>query len=89
MPRADLPRVAKRANVSALVRVASIGASIGLAFAQKGESLEQLMKRADRALYEAKAAGRGTFRFSTVGTAETAAAADGVCGSSEHDLVLP
>ena len=68
---------------------ATIGASIGLAFAQKGESLEQLMKRADRALYEAKAAGRGTFRFSTAGTAATAAAADGVCGSSEHDLVLP
>jgi diguanylate cyclase (GGDEF)-like protein len=68
---------------------ATIGVSIGLAFAQNDESLELLMKQADRALYEAKAAGRGTFRFSTVGTAATAAAADGVCGSSEHDLVLP
>lgn len=68
---------------------ATIGVSIGLAFAQRGETLEQLMKRADRALYEAKAAGRGTFRFSTVGTAATTAASDGVCGSSEHDLVLP
>jgi diguanylate cyclase (GGDEF)-like protein len=42
---------------------AQIGASAGIAFALKDESFEILMKRADTALYAAKAAGKGTFRF--------------------------
>ncbi|QYD69288.1 diguanylate cyclase [Paraburkholderia edwinii] len=42
----------------------SIGTSIGIAFAVHGESIEQLLKRADVALYDAKEAGKGTFRFS-------------------------
>ena len=42
-----------------------IGASVGIAFATKNEPVDQLKKRADAALYEAKEAGKGTFRFST------------------------
>jgi diguanylate cyclase (GGDEF)-like protein/PAS domain S-box-containing protein len=42
----------------------SIGTSIGIAFAAHSESIEQLLKRADVALYDAKEAGKGTFRFS-------------------------
>jgi diguanylate cyclase (GGDEF)-like protein len=41
----------------------SIGTSIGIAFAKSGESIEQLLKRADVALYDAKEAGKGVFRF--------------------------
>lgn len=41
---------------------ASVGVSIGIAFAEKGESPESLIERADRALYDAKAAGKHTFR---------------------------
>ncbi|SAK90614.1 diguanylate cyclase [Caballeronia glebae] len=65
---------------------ATIGASVGLALAQKGESFERLMKRADQALYKAKASGKGAFRFSTVDMAAPEAATDSVGGSSEHDL---
>jgi diguanylate cyclase (GGDEF)-like protein/PAS domain S-box-containing protein len=43
----------------------SIGTSIGIAFAVSGESIEHLIKRADVALYSAKEAGKGIFRFST------------------------
>ncbi|RDK01710.1 sensor domain-containing diguanylate cyclase [Paraburkholderia lacunae] len=43
----------------------SIGTSIGIAFAVSGESFERLMKRADAALYDAKEAGKGTYRLST------------------------
>jgi diguanylate cyclase (GGDEF)-like protein/PAS domain S-box-containing protein len=42
---------------------ATIGTSVGIAFAAKDESFELLMKRADTALYAAKAAGKGTYRF--------------------------
>jgi diguanylate cyclase (GGDEF)-like protein len=42
-----------------------IGASVGIAFATKNEPVDQLKKRADAALYDAKEAGKGTFRFST------------------------
>ncbi|CAN7793818.1 diguanylate cyclase [Paraburkholderia hospita] len=38
---------------------------MGIAFANGDDSFELLMKRADTALYEAKQAGKGTFRFST------------------------
>lgn len=41
----------------------TIGTSIGIAFAARDESFDLLMKRADTALYAAKAAGKGTFRF--------------------------
>ncbi len=42
----------------------SIGVSIGLAFAASdGNTPEILLKNADSALYRAKAAGRGTYRF--------------------------
>ncbi|MFM0456125.1 diguanylate cyclase [Paraburkholderia nemoris] len=50
--------------LSAGARV-KIGASIGIAFATKYESLELLKKRADAALYDAKNAGKGVFRFWT------------------------
>ncbi|CAN7781907.1 hypothetical protein LJR241_001700 [Paraburkholderia hospita] len=36
---------------------------MGIAFANGDDSFELLMKRADTALYEAKQAGKGTFRF--------------------------
>jgi diguanylate cyclase (GGDEF)-like protein len=42
----------------------NIGASLGIAVAPRdGADYESLMKNADLALYSAKAAGRGTFRF--------------------------
>ncbi|MDE1180324.1 sensor domain-containing diguanylate cyclase [Paraburkholderia sp.] len=44
---------------------ARIGVSIGIAFATRGESFESLLKRADEALYAAKAAGKGTYRFAS------------------------
>ncbi|MFM0430398.1 diguanylate cyclase [Paraburkholderia aspalathi] len=50
-------------SAGALVK---IGASIGIAFATKYESLDLLKKRADAALYDAKKAGKGVFRFWTV-----------------------
>ncbi len=41
-----------------------VGASIGIAFARTGHfEPEMLLKRADRALYQAKAGGRGDFRL--------------------------
>ncbi|WP_353558251.1 diguanylate cyclase [Paraburkholderia terrae] len=55
---------------------ANIGASVGIAFANGDDSFELLMKRADTALYEAKQAGKGTFRFSTFDPAATGVAAD-------------
>jgi diguanylate cyclase (GGDEF)-like protein len=44
--------------------VIEISASIGAAIFREGDSHEQLYKRADLALYEAKAAGRNTWRLS-------------------------
>lgn len=40
-----------------------IGISIGIALAADGDSFERLIKRSDTALYSAKAAGKGAFRF--------------------------
>jgi diguanylate cyclase (GGDEF)-like protein len=43
---------------------ASIGTSVGIAlFPQDAASARELLQQADRALYEAKKAGRGTYRF--------------------------
>ncbi len=46
---------------------AKIGASVGIAFAERDDTFETLIRRADAALYEAKGAGRGTFRFAPAG----------------------
>lgn len=54
----------------------NIGASVGIAFANRDDSFELLMKHADTALYEAKQAGKGTFRFSTFDPAATGVASD-------------
>jgi diguanylate cyclase (GGDEF)-like protein len=55
---------------------AKIGASVGIAFSNRNDSFELLMKRADTALYASKQAGKGTFRFSIMDRAATGAAAD-------------
>jgi diguanylate cyclase (GGDEF)-like protein len=47
----------------------SIGASVGIAFATNDASFELLMKQADAALYDAKQAGKGRFRFLTANPA--------------------
>jgi diguanylate cyclase (GGDEF)-like protein len=57
----------------------SIGASVGIAFATSDASFELLMKWADAALYDAKAAGKGTFCFATV---DAVAKANIVTGAS-------
>ena len=49
----------------------TIGVSIGVVHAQAGTSLEQLAKRAEMALFEAKSEGRGTWRVFSPAT-ETA-----------------
>jgi diguanylate cyclase (GGDEF)-like protein/PAS domain S-box-containing protein len=46
---------------------AQVCASVGIALAEKGERFEQVLKRADIALYDAKAAGKGMVRFSIAG----------------------
>jgi diguanylate cyclase (GGDEF)-like protein/PAS domain S-box-containing protein len=43
--------------------VIAIGASIGIALAKSGLTSDELVRRADVALYAAKAAGRGNYRF--------------------------
>lgn len=60
----------------------SIGTSIGIAFAVSGDSFERLMKRADAALYDAKQAGKGTYRFSSA----EVTAEEFPCGTSESTL---
>ncbi len=45
--------------------VASLSLSMGIASARSGESYEDLARRADRALYEAKEAGRNTIRWAS------------------------
>ena len=53
----------------------NIGASVGIAVASEGDSkLEDLLKRADLAMYCAKAEGRGTYRFFEAQMDETAQA---------------
>ncbi|RKE23943.1 PAS domain S-box-containing protein/diguanylate cyclase (GGDEF)-like protein [Paraburkholderia sp. BL23I1N1] len=52
-------------------RTARVGASIGIAFATRGESFDLLMNRADAALYGAKKAGKGTCRFATMDAGKT------------------
>jgi diguanylate cyclase (GGDEF)-like protein len=49
----------------------SIGASIGIAvYPKDGDTLEELLKAADQAMYAAKAAGKGRFALAGSGTAE-------------------
>lgn len=52
---------------------ATIGASVGIAFRKNGNSFKQLIERADTALYEAKASGKGTFCFSFTSEARASA----------------
>lgn len=44
-------------------KTVTIGTSIGIAFAAGNEPAERLIERADEALYDAKLAGKGTYRF--------------------------
>jgi diguanylate cyclase (GGDEF)-like protein len=44
-------------------RKLNVGVSIGISLAREGITAEQLLDEADEALYQAKASGRGTFRF--------------------------
>jgi diguanylate cyclase (GGDEF)-like protein len=65
---------------------ATIGTSIGIAFAAKDESFELLMKRADTALYAAKAAGKGTFRFWSADSVEKQARSADTTGKFARSL---
>ncbi|MCH6590083.1 MAG: diguanylate cyclase [Proteobacteria bacterium] len=57
-------------------RVTPLGASIGVAlYPGDGETPEELFRRADRAMYAAKAAGKNSYRFATREQATTAARA--------------
>ena len=57
-------------------RVTPLGASIGIAlYPGDGETPEELLRRADRAMYAAKAAGKNTYRFAKHERAATAAKA--------------
>ena len=57
---------------------ALVGASVGIAVAEAGESFDQALKHADVALYDAKAAGKGLVRFRTQARREAEVAA--MCG---------
>lgn len=47
-------------------RVAHVGASVGIAlYPGDGEDIEQLIKRADEAMYEVKSSGKNGFRFAS------------------------
>jgi diguanylate cyclase (GGDEF)-like protein len=53
------------------VEASHIGVSIGIAlFPQHGQSIDALLRHADRALYEAKNSGRNTFRIGSSAAAE-------------------
>ncbi|SAL81619.1 diguanylate cyclase [Caballeronia choica] len=54
---------------------ALVGASVGIAVAEAGESFDQALKHADVALYDAKAAGKGLVRFRTQSRSEAEVAA--------------
>ena len=62
----------------------TIGASVGIAFAVSGESVELLIKRADTALYDAKTAGKETFRFAPLDTVAQRTIATGMQRSSSQ-----
>lgn len=62
----------------------TIGASIGISFATNNESVELLMNRADAALYDAKTAGKGTFRFATIDAVGQRTVAAGMYRSSSQ-----
>lgn len=50
-------------------KTVTIGTSVGIAFATHNEPVDQIIRRADEALYCAKQAGKGTYRISGAGTA--------------------
>ena len=63
-------------------RTASIGVSIGIAIdARDDPDANALYKRADLALYSAKAAGRSTYSFHRPGTAAGTVTNDGTCAN--------
>ncbi len=70
-----IQQVSKPYLLSSGTRV-TIGTSIGIAFANDNDSFERLLRRADGALYEAKTAGKGTFRFSRDIASENASATE-------------
>ena len=55
--------VAAQQPVSTPVGDLSIGVSVGVATSAEGDDLAELASRADRALYEVKLSGRGTWKF--------------------------
>jgi diguanylate cyclase (GGDEF)-like protein/putative nucleotidyltransferase with HDIG domain len=57
---ADTRRLLEAANLPG----AELGTSVGIAEVRSGEALEDLLARADRALYQAKSEGRGRFAVS-------------------------
>jgi diguanylate cyclase (GGDEF)-like protein len=78
-PNFDATMLAKRiltamtAPIEFEGQVISLGTSIGIAIApEHGETPDALMKNADLALYAAKSAGRGTYRFFTANLRSTA-----------------
>ena len=59
----SLRNVAELGQLTVAADEVRIGGSIGIAlFPQDGETPARLLERADRALYEAKASGRGAYR---------------------------
>jgi diguanylate cyclase (GGDEF)-like protein len=78
-PNVEATALAKRilaamqAPIEFEAHVMSLGTSIGIAIAHEhGEQPDALMKNADLALYAAKSAGRGTYRFFTKNLRSTA-----------------
>jgi diguanylate cyclase (GGDEF)-like protein len=61
--REQCERMARRLVDGAQALGDGLGASLGVALARNGETLEALLERADRAMYAAKHAGSGTYRF--------------------------
>lgn len=65
MPRTDAQAASTVFDRIVLaLRAESISASIGVGFSQTGDDEAALMRRADEAVYAAKAAGKGCYRFS-------------------------
>jgi diguanylate cyclase (GGDEF)-like protein len=64
MPRTERPAAeAVMDRIVAGLRQSGLSASIGVAFSQPGGTAEEVMQAADTAVYAAKAAGKGCYRF--------------------------